>query len=565
MTDAAEVLGAPVAIIGGGVVGVSMAVALARQQVHSVVLEQASGPNNHPRAHVANPRTLEIFRLWGVEEEVRAAGLPSAATGRFEWLTAISGSQLGEIHYAREVLGTDVTLTPEVSCAQDVIESILRRRLVALTGQKLHYAACVTDIVQESDGSVLLEVQGGSQFVRARYVIAADGASSPTRKRLGIPMEGPEELARFVSIYLHADLSRWTEKLPAVLYWIVNARVQGVFISMDGRSRYVFHLRIDPARERFEEYTPERCRAIMRDAIGADLLDLEIRKVGQWVMSGQVAERYRMGNVFLVGDSGHRFPPTGGWGMNTGIQDAHNLAWKIAGVLSGWAPEALLDTYESERRPVADVNRSRSVSNFTRLEDLATWSLDPLPIIARLEDPGPAGEAEHARFRAEVERQREHFDKLGHELGFCYRQGALVPEATHASSSASASSDHSLVPLVRVGARLPLVRMKRPDGSALATTDLFEREFVLLANGSASWQDATSRIAREGVPITCLEMGRELVDPNGSWSTTSETRAGGAILVRPDGHVALRCRTVPEDPDAMLVAAMETILRRLAR
>jgi 2-polyprenyl-6-methoxyphenol hydroxylase-like FAD-dependent oxidoreductase len=556
--------GLPAAIIGGGVVGLSMALALARQNVRSVVLERAVGPNEHPRAHVANPRTLELFRLWGIERAVRDAGLPAHATGNFLWVSTISGARLGAVKYEREaerfLTREAATLTPEVSCAQDVIESILHERLRELTGEGVCYGAAVTEVVSLDDGRVSLTIDGQREPLVARYAIAADGAASRTRESIGIPMEGPDELARFVSIYLHADLSPWTRDSSAVLYWVVNSRVQGVFISMDGVSRYVFHVRIDPAHESFADYTPQRCEELIRDAVGADI-NVDVRKVGQWVMSGQVAESYRAGSVMLAGDSAHRFPPTGGFGMNTGIQDAHNLAWKLAGVLAGWAPESILDSYEAERRPIAAANRSRSVANFLELDRLASWSLNPDAIIGRLEGPEPAASEERVRFGEEIERQRSHFDKLSQELGFVYRVGAIVHEDASQRGGGGPAVTTSALAEAEVGARLPLVRLTRPDGTEVGTTDLFERDFAVLANNTHAWRGAAAAVAGTGVPIQHIEVGADLLDPHNKWSEASGTQTGGAVLVRPDGHVAYRSVECPEDPVGTLMDAFTTILR----
>jgi putative polyketide hydroxylase len=558
---------APVAIIGGSVVGLSTALALSRQGVDSIVLERASEPNAHPRAHVANPRTLELFRLWGVEDAVRAAGLPPEAAGNFIWMSSIAGERLGEIRYDHGAAGSEarqsVTLTPEVSCAQDVIERILRQRLVDTTGRDVRFDANVVAVETEAGSGVTLRVDRDPREIRARYAVAADGAGSPTRKRLGIGMEGDEELAQFVSIYLHADLSKLTSELPAVLYWIVNPEVQGVFISMDGRKRYVFHVRMDPSRERAEDFTVERCQALLRAAIGSDDVDVDVVKVGHWLMSGQLAERYRQDDVFLVGDSAHRFPPTGGFGMNTGAQDAHNLAWKMAAVLSGWADDSLLDTYEPERRPIAHMNSTRSVANFRRLKELASWSLDPLPIIERLSDAGETGRHERARFAAEIESQREHFDKIVQELGFVYREGALIPDG-HLNDADERWSyvDAEAVRQARVGARMPLVRLRRADGTEVATTDMFEREFVLLANGgSGEWEAALPVLKQAGIPASYYEIGRDLLAPAGAWDRVSGTEPGGLLVVRPDGHLAYRAPTACSDAPSRLRGVFERILR----
>ena len=549
----------PVVIVGGGVAGISAAVALARQGVESVVLDRRLRPNPHPRAHVANPRTMEIFRLWGIEDQVRRQGLADNVTGNFVWRTSIAGEELGRLSYDAQAGGADrdtATLSPEVSCAQDVIEAILRERLAELTGGAVHYGSEVVDVRRDADLMAVTSA-GRAEPILARYVIAADGAWSATRHGMGIPMQGPNELARFVSIYLHADLSAWTGARPAVLYWIVNETVQGVFISMDGHGRYVFHLRMDPTRERFEDFTEERCRELVLAAVG-DEADIEIRDVGNWIMSGQVAARYRQDNLFLVGDSAHRFPPTGGFGMNTGVQDAHNLAWKLAAVLAGWAPDSLLDTYETERHPVADANRTRSVSNFLRLESLACWAADPQPILERLATPGEVGIAERRRFAQEIERQRGHFDKLEQELAFAYDRGAVVPDGREGLDM----NGGSLARLSRaeVGARFPLVRMKTLAGETVGSTELFEQEFVLLSGQASVWGPAVEAARAAGMPVMIMEVGTELGVDRATWSAVTGIGPGGAILVRPDGHVAYAEAAAPPNPERALQAAFGRIV-----
>ncbi len=536
-----------------------MALALSRQGVDSIVLERAIAPNQHPRAHVANPRTLEIFRLWGMETDVRAASLPDDATGNFVWMSAIAGERLGEIRYEHGTadLRDRLTASPEVSCAQDVIEQILRTRVAASPRCELRWGARVVDTVQLAGGGVQVQVEGDSPPIVARYVVAADGAGSPTRKRRGIGMDGPEELAHFVSIYLSANLSPWTRDVPAVLYWIVNRRVQGVFIAMDGRSRYVFHVRIDPRHEHEDDFTAERCRRLVHEAIGSSEVEVDIVQVGRWLMSGQVADRYRDGDVFLAGDSAHRFPPTGGFGMNTGIQDAHNLAWKLGAVLHGWAPASLLDSYEVERRPVAKLNRDRSVTNFLRLERLASWSLDPMPIIERLERSDQIGGDARAAFSDEIERQREHFDKIVQELGFVYDRGAVV----HAVGDppTEAHLDREAVLHARLGGRFPLLTLMRPDRSRVLSTDLFEREFVVLA-AAGGWECAARAVADTGIPCRYLEIGRDLLDVKSHWPFVSGTREGGCLVIRPDGHVAFRAPGPVPDPERTLREAFTQIL-----
>jgi 2-polyprenyl-6-methoxyphenol hydroxylase-like FAD-dependent oxidoreductase len=504
---------------------------------------------------------MEIFRLWGIEDQVRERALMASVTGNFVWRRSIAGEELGRLSYEGRAENRPerrgVTSAPEVSCAQDVIEEILRDRLATLTDDRVRYDREVTDVARIDDDLMAVKVKGEAEPLLARYVIAADGAWSRTRDALGISMEGPDELARFVSIYLHADLSRWTDEEPAVLYWIVNDEVQGVFISMDGRGRYVFHVRIDPTRDHFEDYSAERCRRLVLAAVGAQT-EIEIKDVGNWIMSGQVAERYRHGNAFLIGDSAHRFPPTGGFGMNTGVQDAHNLAWKLAAALSGWAGDPLLDSYETERRPVADANRTRSVSNFLRLESLACWAADPRPILERLGTPGEVGLAERRRFAQEIERQRDHFDKVEQELAYVYENGAVVRD--HPGASAGARDPLDVLSHVEVGARFPLLVIRNRAGEKVNSTDLFEREFVLLTMAGSAWRAAVDGARRAGVPIALRPLDSDLQLDVATWTAATGTEPDGAVLVRPDGHVAHRETAAPTDPQAALQTAVDRIL-----
>ena len=258
-------------------------------------------------------------------------------------------------------------------------------------------------------------------------------------------------------------------------------------------------------------------------------------------MTAQIAERYRERRIFLVGDSAHRFPPTGGLGLNTGVQDAHNLVWKIAALEAGWAPDAILDTYEAERRPVAQRNNDVSLQNAMRMGEVYQAMATP--------DTTDDG------LRAAIANQAEHFDMLGLQLGFIYESGAIVADSNEKPAHGSSVRDY--VPTAFPGARVPHAWVTRA-GVRISTLDLFAYNRFTLVTGPAGqkWIEAV----RSPVPIDCVVVGRDIVDENGDWMKLLGIDDDGALLVRPDQHVAWRSQHFVTDTTAALSRALAKIL-----
>jgi 2,4-dichlorophenol 6-monooxygenase len=415
----------------------------------------------------------------------------------------------------------------------------------------------------ENDGvtSRLTDAASGRSYeVRSRYVVGADGAGSPVRKSLGIAMNGPERLQSFVMVHFEANLRALVRDCPGVLYWIADPACMGIFVAHDIDREWVFMHSWDPDRESAEQYDAARCDALIRHAGVPCDVEVVIRTISPWTMTCQVAESYRAGPLLLVGDAAHRFPPTGGLGLNTGVQDAHNLAWKLAAVLAGDAPPALLDTYQSERQPVAQYNAEQSLQNAVRLMEVpralgfsADADLAQRNFAAILNDPSRRREV-----TAAIENQAEHFDMLGLQLGFAYEQGALLPDGS--AKPVVNNPVRELAVSSRPGARLPHGWVVNQDRE-LSTLDLIRLDRMTLLVGPRG--DAWHAAARSMAAVTVVRMGDDVEDPHGWWTSVAGMDADGALLVRPDQHVAFRSRSAAADAAAELQQAIAAALCRI--
>ncbi|MCX2185367.1 FAD-dependent monooxygenase [Streptomyces sp. SKN60] len=544
----------PVLIVGGAVVGLSTALFLARRGIRPLLVERHPDALGHPRARILNPRTVEVFRATGLEEEIFADRSLTSELSEKLMVRAetLAGPEMFSAPMQDEAPELTSEVTPCTWCSidQDKLERVVARRAAEL-GAELRWSTELVGFEQDADGvtATLRDTTTGAEStVRTQYLIGADGVRSAVREAAGIAVEGPGTLIHTVSVVFKADLTEPLRGRDLGLGYFDQPDTGTLLMPLDG-SRWVFYTPYHPERgERIEDFDEARCVEAIRAAIGVpDLavegLEVQVEKTGQKILgfeiSAGLAERYRAGRVLLVGDAAHTMPPTGAFGAATGIQDADNLAWKLAAVLQRTAGPALLDSYEAERRPVA---------RFTI--DYALAELQE-----RSHDQDDDGRPSYA---AAI-------------LGQLYPAGALLPEGTDTGDASDASDAEAALPpaldprvLGRPGTRAPHTTV-RCRGKELSTLDLFGEAPVLLTGPEGSgWEHAAGPAAqRLGIDLDVYRIGGEFVaDPAGDWASRYGVDADGAVLVRPDGFVAWRSPGAAAEPQARLEEVLAQVLDR---
>jgi 2-polyprenyl-6-methoxyphenol hydroxylase-like FAD-dependent oxidoreductase len=466
---------------------------------------------------------MEIFRQWGLEEDIEAAGLPRAETEFFylgETLLAPSFQRFDRTELGRT---TSASPTERLICAQDLVEAVLldhARRLQT----DIRFSTALVDVVEDDERlkAIVEDRQSGERHVvDADYMVAADGSRSAIRELLGIGASGPGVVGHSVSILIEADLADLVADRLAIIYKVARPHPSAFFAVVDNDRRWLMMMARDPETEPPESFTDERCLELVRAALGDDSVSVRLLGHRFFEPTALVADRFQSRRIFLAGDAAHLTTPFGALGMNCGIADAHNLAWKLAAVLQGWGGPRLLESYEAERRPVAQATTEASVLR----QDVST---------------GPP---------------RAAFD--GITLGYAYSSGVIVEDGTQAPDQADPIHDYG--PTARPGHRAPHVWLDT-GGERCSTLDLFGDAFVLLGDAAArvALDSAGPVAAQLSVPLHVHAVGRDgdYIDPNEDWRETYGVRERGMVLVRPDGHVAWRSHEEPADLTQQLAHAL---------
>ncbi|GAA2299372.1 FAD-dependent oxidoreductase [Streptomyces hawaiiensis] len=517
-----------VLIVGGSMVGLAQALFLARQGIRPLLVERHAEISAHPRAQAASPRTMELLRALGLEDAVRARENPHAQYGDILQAESLTGAELGRFdgpfRFDRHEVGT----TGWTLIGQDRLEPVLRERAEEL-GADIRFATEMTEFTQDADGvtAVLRSAgDGRERTVRARYLIAADGSRAPIRTSLGIGHHGPGVFGRQMNIVFHADLDPYVAGRTFFLCFVSNPVVKGVLGKLGGADsdRWVLAPSLPPGSDH-RVFGTEDCVELVRAAVGVPDLPVTVESATSWEIAAWVADRFRSGRVLLAGDCAHVMPPTGGFGGNMGVQDAHNLAWKLARVLRGQAGPGLLDTYEQERAPVAEFTVDQGVIRYLQRSGL--------------------DEAAAARHRPETTVL----------FGHVYRSDAVVREA---GDDDPAVVEDPTSPTGRPGTRAPHLPLVR-QGKDVALHDLLDGGFWLLTGpDGTAWQGPAA-----GLGLSFHRVGaEETPEVVERFLARYGVQRTGAVLVRPDGFIAWRSGGVVGEPAGALRAVLDAVLRR---
>ncbi|MFD4673880.1 FAD-dependent oxidoreductase [Lentzea sp. NPDC058450] len=485
-----------VLVVGGGLAGTSAALFLAWRGVDVILVEKHPGSSPHPRAVGFNGRVGELLRAVGLEGALPASRMAKGFGIRRVRCASLVGERFEETFWTPPAQLSDVEYSPTagVGVAQDRMEPLLRDKAREL-GADIRMSTRMLEFAQDDEGvTALVQGDGEPYEIRADYLVAADGHRSPVREQLGITRTGRGYMHTSRSVLFRAPLEEYLKD------GVGQFAVEGVgFLTTYGDGRWV--LMLDD-----REYTEPELIDKITQAIGRDDLPIEIITTGRWTISASVADRFSEGRIFLAGDAAHTLPPSrGGFGANVGIEDAHNLAWKLAAVIGGESAPSLLDTYDEERRPVATLCHQQ--------------------IFARNDGHNRDGEAEDATL----------YDNNAMHYGVLYRSSAVLGAGPELPPAALPEEWNG-----QPGTRAPHAWVE-PGRS---TVDLFGRGWVLVAD-HPQWQEAA-----EGLTVHCERI--EHLDLFG-------LSAKGASLVRPDGYVAWRSTDLPDDPAGALKAAFSSV------
>lgn len=524
----------PVLIVGGGPVGLALSLELGRYGVNCLVAEQTDGDIDHPRASALNSRTMEFCRRWGIADQIRKIGTPADFPHTALYVTSLTGHEICRIERPWHGGGDrPLAHTPErpQRCNQLWFDPILRETASHLPGVTQRYDCRFESYTQDADGVIarLVDTRTGEQAtVHADYLVACCGGRSAIPASLGVTLDDSSILSHSINIFFRVkELWALHGKGKAALNFFIGPEGQwGGMTAQDGRELWRITLHGSKEYVEAEGVDPD---AVLRRAFGGEF-PYEIISVVPWTRRSWVSDCYQSGRVMLAGDAVHQNSPTGGFGLNTGMGDAIDLGWKLAAAVNGWAGPDLLASYGVERRPVALRNVGEATGNYDRYT---------LPDTAAIEDDTEAGRRLREKIGADIlDVQTRQFTTDGIALGYRYDPSPICwPDGT------PAPPDHpgEYIPSARPGSRAPHAVL--PDGRSVL--DLFGDGFVLLRLGEDAPDGAPLAAAATacGMPLQIIGLD----DPN-----IHALYECNLALVRPDGHVAWRGNTLPQDPAAVI-------------
>ena len=581
----------PVLIVGGGGAGLTASMLLAGLGVKTLLVSALPTTSRLPKAHVLNLRAMEILEDVGAAQEIERRSTPADAMAATAFYAGVAGGD----GYGRRIRrvecwgagGADehwasASPTRQMNLPQIRLEPVLRDRAEELSPGRIRFGHELIDLSQDEEGAtaVIRERGTGREYsVRAQYVIGADGGRT-VPGLVGIDYEGLGVLGRAATIHATADFSQLLGDEDVLLRWCLSPQAgTGVVMVPMGPERWgtqseewVIHLNYRPDDPRAE--SDEAVESDIRSAMGIGDHPMQIHMITRWTLEGVLASSFRAGRVLLAGDAAHRHPPTGGLGLTSAIHDVHNLCWKLAAVISGQASDALLDTYEAERRPVDARNVQRSLENAVNHLQI-TMALELSPDSSEDENWARlqrlwSGRPEDEQLRREVLRLMRassmEFGELNVEYGYAYDSAAVVGDGSAAPEPLDDVRIYE--PATRPGSPLPHAWIDDEDGERRPIKDLVAPgRFLLIAGEQGdAWCDAAGELAgTHSLPIDTVRIGHvdgDLFDPRCTWLRHRGIGPDGAILVRPDRFVAWRSIGSAEDPEGELARALSQILAR---
>ncbi|HXP76916.1 MAG TPA: FAD-dependent monooxygenase [Stellaceae bacterium] len=516
----------PVLIAGGGPIGLALAADLGRRGIAALLVEKNENSLAPAKMLEVSVRTMEFCRQLGIAEDVRNWGFPHDYRLDSAFVTDMQGYEIGRVRTPAlgERIGSEFSPERTLPCPQTWFDPILQKHARSFAHISLRHRTRLESFVQDEDGVTATLHDLGSdrrETMRCAYLIGCDGFASTVREKLGIEIRGERHIDWSMTVYLRiADLARYHDKAPAFRYVFVGPEGTWSFLTaVDGRDLWRLQL-VGLDAETLEETD---ISALFRRCMGRDVPHA-VEDKSLWVRKRTVADRFMDGRVFLAGDAAHAHPPNGGLGMNTGIQDAFDLGWKLTATLEGWGGPALLESYDYERRPASARAAEVSLANYQRLTSAA-----PNAAIAA---PTPEGEAVRRRVGQRlVEENEKSWHPMGVHLGYVYDPSPIVvPDG----SPKPADDTIGYVPTSFPGARAPHVWLS-PGKSIL---DLFGQGFVLLKFADVPSGTLERAASQKGVPMEVQRIASR---------EAAELYGRNLVLVRPDGHVAWRGDTAPGD------------------
>lgn len=580
----------PVLIVGAGGAGLTASMLLSDLGVETLTISNAPSTSVLPKAHVLQQRSMEIYRKAGAADDIYAAGTPAHNMAATAWYAGFVGDDAnhGRLIAKQEAWGAGgadpawVAASPcrQTNLPQIRLEPILRKHAEAKAPGTIRFGHELIELSQDDSGvsAIVRVLETGEQYtVRSRYLLGADGGRT-VGHQVGIELEGMRNILYSVSVHFSADLSRWATDPDVLIRWMWPPHVGllALLVPMGPEhwgpqsEEWVFHLNYAADDKRI--FDDEAMIADMLRVLGVPDLNPNVHLITRWSFEALVAPKFRSGRVFLMGDAAHKHGPTGGLGLNTAIQDAQNIAWKLAAVLSGEATDALLDTYESERQPVAARNVQRSTENAMHHMAIgAALGMDPAASedanwtqLRRMWSDAP----EDADYRRGVHEalafQSQEFNEHNTEYGYRYESTAVISDGTQAPANVDEVRvyEASTYP----GSPVPHAFLTDQRGDHIALIDLIEPgNFLLIASETGqAWVDAVAAVSQElQSSIRVVKIGHaagDYRDHRLSWLRSREVSSDGAVLIRPDGVVAWRSDALPADPSGALKTALLSML-----